>query len=949
MSKPEAVRMLKATVAANGVGNVNGSATDRRGQKSARSGRSTPRGTARKGGQSTQGGPVMIRVGAKNGEGPSLLQLQRDYEEKLEHERQLIKQREQELQERVIYEQQVAHANAVMETTRGLTQLRKAQQRQLHMHNKMHQAADEEKMQAAAAAVALATRQREAMKRAKEETKAEAEAFAAQNLKEERERHAEQMRSQEERLNERWQNRLDDMIEQKRRETVRAEKLLQERDTARADAQSQRRYAERVLKDKEEALRELQSKSLREKNAAIQMERDKAETARRTAMQAEAVRAAQVNLRSEEAAEIMQLATQSIKVAEEEKKKAEESLKKTEADRAKLEQLVAETEYVREEARLDVQAAKKAKDAAAERVAKMSDAMSLQNAALEAVKKSASAEKLALMKAAEEAKAAALMAVAEEREAEKKEVEAQKAKTKAAKEIAKKLGVSNDAYVPDDDDGDDDDAVKGTDGAQEQGTNSKQVGQGEIQLFDKASSRPGGSSDRRVNVDPIEMRRTSSDALSPRARTESAQLDELSRELVAALVHAEKEHIEAEAAAHREAEAHEQISSLQQEIQELQESSKVKLKDLELQLKGTRDRMALEKKHAAEAQLRVLTRLRQAYDSRLELKPMSDDDLGQCMSISASPVLPDQVAPEEDALVKKATIGICAGMRLSDTLAATAGFGSGFSTSGDDGPEPVYVQIENAVVNPFDQGGLCFATAGVAVKDRSDRWMIKWILDPPRDDSELDESAYGQQKLTIATIPEGIVIASGPVEVLARPEAMPATTRFQFDFSSGKASVTKLQASFRGKLSRDVVKEEKKRSSAAAKVQSGIRGKEARKVVKEKRETKAATKIAAAHRGKLGRQEGHKKQLEAEGWGGVFFIATRKPLICRATWELSSERLNEVAPETRVVVLETYTMDDGVVRALIKQEDAAQSLGWLTAAKEGVKSLWVAPPKVAEE
>ena len=49
------------------------------------------------------------------------------------------------------------------------------------------------------------------------------------------------------------------------------------------------------------------------------------------------------------------------------------------------------------------------------------------------------------------------------------------------------------------------------------------------------------------------------------------------------------------------------------------------------------------------------------------------------------------------------------------------------------------------------------------------------------------------------------------------------------------------------------------------------------------------------------------------------------------------------------MVLETYTMDDGVVRALIKQEDAAQSLGWLTAAKEGVKSLWVAPPKVAEE
>ena len=119
--------------------------------------------------------------------------------------------------------------------------------------------------------------------------------------------------------------------------------------------------------------------------------------------------------------------------------------------------------------------------------------------------------------------------------------------------------------------------------------------------------------------------------------------------------------------------------------------------------------------------------------------------------------------------------------------------------------------------------------------------------------------------------------------------------------------------------------------------------------MKEKKEANAATKIAAAHRGKLGRQEGHRKHLEVEGWGGVFFIATRKPLICRATWELSSERLNEVTPETRVVVLETHTMEDGVVRALIKQEDASQSLGWLTAAKEGVKSLWVAPPKVAED
>lgn len=891
----------------------------------------------------------MVRVSGKAGEGPSLLQLQREYEEKLEREKALIKQREQELQERVIYEQQVAHANAVMETTRGLTQLRKAQQRQLHMHNKMHQAADEEKMQAAAAAVALATRNREAMQRGKAETKAECEAVAALHLKEEKERHDEQMRSQESRLNDRWQNRLDDMIEQKRRETVRAEKLKQERDTARADAQAQRRYAERVMKDKEEALRELQSKSLREKNAAIQMERDKAETARRTAMQAEAVRAAQVNLRSNEATEIMQLAAQSIKVAEEEKKRAEESIKKTEAERARLEILIAETEYAREEARLDVLSAKKAKEAAAERIAKMSDAMSLQNAALEAVKKSASAEKLALMKAAEESKAAALAAVAEEREAERKEAEATKAKAKAAKEMAKKLGVSNKAFEADDDDDNDDDT-----NAANEGENEKQIGQGETQLFDKqGSTGRGGISDRRVNIEPHEASRSprqdSQRSPSIGGWMESEKLDEMSRELVAALAHAEKEHIEAEAAAQREAEAYDEVRRLQSDIAEIEAVMEAKLKDMELQVQGTKERMAFEKKLAAEAQVKALVRLRTAFTERLDMKPLSEEDVGHCMSIAASPILPEQIAPNDDSLLPKTLIGVCMGIRLSDEMALTAGFGSGFATDGvvDDSPEPVYVKLESSVANAFDQGGLYCATAGVAVKDASNRWMIKWVLDPPRDDSELDESAYGPQSVVIATVPEGIVIASGPIEVLARPEAIPPTTRY--DFLTGQTSVTKLQARFRGKMQRDVIKEEKRRELAAAKVQSGVRGREGRRRSKEIREDKAAVKVQAGIRGKLGRQKSHQQSLELQGWGGVFFIATRKPLICRADWDLASDRKNEVAPETRVIVLKTYTMEDGVVRALIKQEDGSAPLGWLTAAKEGVKSLWPAAPKVLED
>ena len=42
-------------------------------------------------------------------------------------------------------------------------------------------------------------------------------------------------------------------------------------------------------------------------------------------------------------------------------------------------------------------------------------------------------------------------------------------------------------------------------------------------------------------------------------------------------------------------------------------------------------------------------------------------------------------------------------------------------------------------------------------------------------------------------------------------------------------------------------------------------------------------------------------------------------------------------------------MDDGIARALIQQEDGSEPLGWLTASKEGAKSLCPAPAKVPED
>ena len=82
LSKPEAKRLLQATVAANGVGGSSGASSSRKGEKSARGGKTTPRGSGRKGGQQPSG-PIMVRVSGKAGEGPSLLQLQREYESEL--------------------------------------------------------------------------------------------------------------------------------------------------------------------------------------------------------------------------------------------------------------------------------------------------------------------------------------------------------------------------------------------------------------------------------------------------------------------------------------------------------------------------------------------------------------------------------------------------------------------------------------------------------------------------------------------------------------------------------------------------------------------------------------------------------------------------------------------------------------------------------------------------
>lgn len=809
-----------------------------------------------------------------------------------------------------------------MEKTKDLTKLRQAQQRKLMEHDRMHRAAENEKMATAARAVQIANAQREALQRTKMETKAEAEAVAAERFKQAEEKHHEQSRMLEERLTAAAQRRLDDMIEQKRRETVRADKLQQERDAARAEAKEAHRYAERVLKDKEEALRAASTQALREKNAAIQMERDKAETARRTAAQAEAVRAAQVNTRAKDADDITALATQALKVAQEEKRRSEENWKLAEAQRLRHTTAVEEAEYVREEAKLELERAKRFRHEAEDRVQKMQEAMEVQRAALQAVEKNASAEKLALLKAAEEAKLAALAQAGQEREREHALIAAQKEKAKATALLAKKLGLDSDAETAPEDtptvpkpppeqatlqsaDPTDDSGAHSASPAEER-ARYKEAGQ----IWDSS----GDTTKIQVLAEQLQLMTTKAEQESSLAAAAEERVSRLEETL--AQIHAEK----ASAADERRMEIHAAKKELLDDIATL---------ETKLAQAGADKRMAL-------------VRLREAYAARVTVAPMTSADADRAMSVAASAVRPDAIAPVEDQLVGMANIGVVVASRLSSMAVSIAGFDA---TSGE--PEVVSVAVSGGE-NPFDAGSCKCDGSGVVVKLREDEWLLKWVVDLPRDDADVDDTAFGKQHVTIATAKEGIVVAQGTVDVQPRPESVPESGRY--DFGASMKATQKLQARIRGRSARNEMVKRAEKGKAAARITAAARGREVRKQNQLARQGRAATKLQAIQRGKNGRNTTQQAQMEARGWGGVYVIATRKPLICRATSELKSDRVAEAAPDARVVVCDTHILAEGVTRALVRFEDAPPSkpLGWLTASKDGAKSLWPAPPKPPE-
>lgn len=788
----------------------------------------------------------------------TLLQLRRDYDERLEKEKIMIKQEKAELEEAARRAEKKAHRDAVAETSFGLTKLRQQQQAKLRAHDKMHQAAEAEKMAAAARAVQLETQHGQEVQRTREKTRVEGEMQLKAELKAADERHQEQMRRQAESLEAAAQRRLDEANELKRRETVRADKLQKELDAAKGDAKAARTQVERTKKEKEEALREAASKALAEKNVAIQAERDKAETARRTAAQAEAVRAEVVKLRSQQADEVTALATQALKVAQTEKETAESRLRQAEHERAEHAKAKNEMELLREEGRDQVEKAKKMMAKADERIRAMEHAMELQQAALDAVRHSAETEKLALMKAAEESKAAALLAVAEERAAEKATAEAAKAKRAATAALAEKLGVSKEAFSPPPADDDDD-----------------------VPAPTPPLAAPSGA--------------------TAGAPASAADLQAMSQQVEAALASAEKEHKLA-------AKAEQRVAELEQEVALLQ--AKVHLggkKDSSVERK-----IAKLAREAEAAKLVALRRLREA--TRTEIAPMDEVATAaakkRALSVAGCEVLKavllHDTATSADAiraLPEKAQVGIACGVRIPAVLAETAGFGN---DKGATAPEAVFVLVASA-------GAASTLVTGVAMAlprkgETPHEWIIKYMVE---DDQVPSPSWLGEKQVTIASR-WGVVVARGQVTVEARAADVAASRRYEHD--AGGAAATKVQAKVRGKAARKTTK-------------------------KAKGEAQAATKVQAATRGKLARQATAELLHAEPNSKPMFFIATRKPLICRAGHEISSERVGELEPDTRVFVVETRVMPDGSERARVQKEGDAQPFGWLTASKDGATSL----------
>ena len=914
--------MLKATVSGGAIG----SQSDRTGSSSARGGKQARHkaiwskgGTPRKKEDETMPGVRKPVAGPSVSQEESLavLHLRREYEEKLDRAQKAIQQRDNEIEGMLQAHERKGAMLAEAEKREELTRLRREHQKELSNHERIHRAYEEEKMNNEARAMHAAAGQREQIKAARAEAKAEAEATAAEKLKQLEEKHEQQSRVLEERLSAAAQARIDALVEQKKREHARAEKLVQEREAAKSDAAAARTHVQKLAKEKEEALKKAAAEAIRERNAAIQMERDKAENQRRTLALAEATRMAAVNQRSSAADDMTELATQAIKVAEEEKRRAEENFQLAERQKREHKAALEEVEFLREKARIEFKTAKRMKKEAKEMNSQMNDAVEAQKAAVDAVTKNASAEKLALMKAAEEAKYAALHQAEQKRRSDKA----------LQKAIAKVSPESSPDHSP----------LRRKKHAKSIATTHAETVVGGAAVLKIVDQKKAADIALARAEDAIAV------ALMNRA-DDGDRFEAFAETLNATNTKAHEEIVLRQMAEERAEELERKILELKEELTAAMEYKKHWQKS-EQRIKD--EQKGFEKVLYEERAVKfdALEKLRGAMKAREKIAELNKEQTDHAMGIAASKIDPKRIGTDDAPSQPLANVGIVIGTKLSAATAAMAGFGAG----GGNMHEPVVLSIALSK----DGEGHASRAAAVAVCLDTEKWIIKWVVDPPKGQKAQQmlmgaDGPFGEQSVRISTVKEGFLLYHGSVVVQPRPDAIKLTKRYTWAVMSRIA--VKLQARLRTKK---VLVEKAK---AALKVKQGllsvrisgvIRGFLARREARRRRRDRIAMRLQAFIRGKLARTKRQQMKMAAQGWGGVHVIATRKALICRESWDVESKKVGEAPPDARVLILDTYHLPDSdkgndVVRALIRLEKAKsiKPLGWLTASKDGSKSLW---------
>ena len=262
-----------------------------------------------------------------------------------------------------------------------------------------------------------------------------------------------------------------------------------------------------------------------------------------------------------------------------------------------------------------------------------------------------------------------------------------------------------------------------------------------------------------------------------------------------------------------------------------------KLAASELQRNRLRSSLA----EASSEQKASLRRLREAYRTRIHVRPLNAMSIHHSMQIAAS-VMDHDSGQEALLLPSRAFIGVVCGFQVDPATATTVGLGADGANV-----EALVFQCERRSSNPFEKmrplaspgrsarGGLSeslLAVAAVAVMQGAGRWVIKYVWDEPNWDDLIAESttevgpaSFGERQVTIAS-KEGLVISRGMVDVQPRPTELPRSTRY--DFRGSKAAAMRLQAAQRGKLQRrqhaDRMMQVAQQAAASADTQAGFVG-----------------------------------------------------------------------------------------------------------------------------